>query len=183
MDASTSGRWIAWRTGGLAAVFAFIAVFAASDLAVDFRAGTTWLHVVFEATTFCVALFAAGWLAGKVARERRRLEQAASMLRVSLTASRQDADRWRHEAAKWAEGLSDAIDRQLNEWGLSPAEKEIALLLLKGLSHKEIAQLRSVEESSVRQQARSLYRKAHLQGRNELAAFFLEDLLAPRATT
>jgi len=63
---------------------------------------------------------------------------------------------------------------------LTPAEREIALLLLKGLSHKEIATIRSVSETTVRQQARSLYRKAGLSGRNELAAFFLEDLLGPR---
>lgn len=63
---------------------------------------------------------------------------------------------------------------------LSPAERQIALLLLKGLSHKEIAQIRLVSETTVRQQARSLYRKAGLSGRNDLAAFFLEDLLGPR---
>lgn len=65
-------------------------------------------------------------------------------------------------------------------WGLTPAEQDIALLLLKGLSHKEIAQVRAVSETTVRQQARSLYRKAGLSGRSDLAAFFLEDLLGPR---
>jgi len=73
-----------------------------------------------------------------------------------------------------------AIDDQLERWHLSAAEKEVALLLLKGLEHKEIAQLREVAETTVRQQARSLYRKAGLAGRHELAAFFLEDLLGPR---
>jgi len=46
-----------------------------------------------------------------------------------------------------------------------------------GLSHKEIAAVRGVGENPVRQQARSLYKKAGLGGRHELAAFFLEDLL------
>jgi len=54
------------------------------------------------------------------------------------------------------------------------------LLLLKGLSHKEIAEVRNVSETTVRHQARSLYRKAGLSGRNDLAAFFLEDLLGPQ---
>jgi hypothetical protein len=33
----------------------------------------------------------------------------------------------------------------------------------------------------VREQARSLYRKSNLSGRNDLAAFFLEDLLPARS--
>jgi DNA-binding CsgD family transcriptional regulator len=62
---------------------------------------------------------------------------------------------------------------------LSPAEKEVALLLLKGLSHKELAKVRSITEATARQQARAIYKKAGLSGRSDLAAFFLEDLLVP----
>ena len=76
-------------------------------------------------------------------------------------------------------GLGDAIDRQCERWGLSAAEKEIALLLLKGLSLKEIAAVRQTSERTVRQQAQSIYRRSSLGGRAELAAFFLEDLLLP----
>jgi DNA-binding CsgD family transcriptional regulator len=88
---------------------------------------------------------------------------------------------WQLEAHDLIAGLSSAIDAQLERWSLTPAEKEIALLLLKGLSHKEIAALRDVGETTVRQQARAIYRKAGLGGRHDLAAFFLEDLLGPRA--
>ena len=58
---------------------------------------------------------------------------------------------------------------------LSVAEKETALLLLKGLSHKEIASVRNVSEGTARQQATAVYRNAGVSGRNDLAAFFLED--------
>ena len=74
-----------------------------------------------------------------------------------------------------------AIDAQFDRWALSSAEREVALLLLKGLSHKEIAPLRGCSERTVRHQARAVYRKAGLAGRIELAAFFLEDLLVPSA--
>ena len=63
---------------------------------------------------------------------------------------------------------------------LSPAESEIGRLLLKGLSHHEIADLRGVSERTARQQAQSLYKKAGLPGRAGLSAYFLEDLLGPR---
>ncbi len=183
MGVSTSERWPWWGRAALAATFALIAVLAAADLLSDLGAGTTAKHAVIEGATVAAALAAAAALViqlVRAVRARRELARDASQLRDSLARSQEDAARWRLEAARWTQGLGEAIDRQLSEWALTPAEKEIALLLLKGLSHKEIAQLRAVEESSVRQQARALYRKAGLQGRSELAAFFLEDLLAPR---
>jgi DNA-binding NarL/FixJ family response regulator len=55
----------------------------------------------------------------------------------------------------------------------------VALLLLKGLSTKEIAAVRAVSERTVREQSGAVYTKANLTGRAALSAFFLEDLLAP----
>jgi len=93
--------------------------------------------------------------------------------------TRADAQRWSREAQDVLHGLGVAIDRQFEMWGLSPAERDVALLQLKGLRHKEIADLRKTSERTVRQQALSIYRKAGLSGRTDLAAFFLEDLLLP----
>jgi DNA-binding CsgD family transcriptional regulator len=76
-------------------------------------------------------------------------------------------------------GLSHAIDQQLDAWNLTPAEKEVAFLLLKGLSFKEVAPVRKASERTVRQQALAVYAKSGPAGGAELAAFFLEDLLVP----
>ena len=62
---------------------------------------------------------------------------------------------------------------------LTPAEREVGLLLLKGLSHKEAADVRNTSETTIRQQALAVYRKAGLRNRADLSAFFLEDLLLP----
>jgi DNA-binding NarL/FixJ family response regulator len=75
--------------------------------------------------------------------------------------------------------LGAAIRAQFEAWRLTPAEQEVGLLLLKGFSHKEIARLRNATESTIRQQAASIYQKANLNGRASLSAFFLEDLLLP----
>ena len=83
------------------------------------------------------------------------------------------------QARKQVEGLARSIDRQLDHWKLSAAEKEIAFLLLKGLSLKAIADLRGTGEKTVRAQSAAIYAKAGLAGRSELSAFFLEDLLVP----
>ena len=70
-----------------------------------------------------------------------------------------------------------AIARQFSAWGLTDAESDVGLLLLKGLSLQEIADLRETSERTVREQARAVYRKSSLAGRNALSAYFLEDLL------
>ena len=72
-----------------------------------------------------------------------------------------------------------AIDEQLDKWGLTSAEKEVAFLLLKGLSSKEIAHIRNTAEKTARVQSMAIYSKSGLANRSELSAFFLEDLLVP----
>ena len=100
---------------------------------------------------------------------------------VDLAVARQAAERFRNEARDALRGLGEAIDRQFSRWQLSPAEREVGLLLLKGLSHKEVAAARSTSETTIRQQALAIYRKSGLHNRAELSAFFLEDLLLPAA--
>jgi DNA-binding NarL/FixJ family response regulator len=90
------------------------------------------------------------------------------------------SEKWKAEAQKHIQGLSMAIDKQFDVWHLSKAEKEVAYLLLKGLSLKEAADVRSTSEKTVRAQAQAIYEKSGLSSRSELSAFFLEDLLAPK---
>lgn len=167
----------------LVLLFGAMAVLVGIDLLTDLQASTTVAHVLLELAVVAIGAAAAVGIALRLrrsARDAQRLREHADQLAEDLRVTRQEAARWRSDAADLIAGLSAAIDAQLARWGLSPAEHEIALLLLKGLSHKEIAEIRDVSETTVRQQARSLYRKAGLSGRNDLAAFFLEDLLGPR---
>jgi DNA-binding NarL/FixJ family response regulator len=76
-------------------------------------------------------------------------------------------------------GLGRAIENRFSAWGLTSAEREVALLLLKGHSHKQIAFTTGRSERTVRQHAVAVYEKSGLAGRAELAAFFLEDLMLP----
>jgi DNA-binding NarL/FixJ family response regulator len=93
--------------------------------------------------------------------------------------SKADAARWRAETSTLLRGLGEAVSTQFDRWALTPAEQEVALLLIKGLSHKEVAQVRGTSERTVRQQALAIYKKAGVGSKAELSAFFLEDLLLP----
>jgi len=102
-----------------------------------------------------------------------------SQLRDLVHTTDLDLTLWKSKASRLLEGLGSQIDEQLNIWGLTTAEKEVAILLIKGVSLKEIADFRSRSEKTVRQQASNVYAKANLDNRASLSAFFLEDLLLP----
>jgi DNA-binding CsgD family transcriptional regulator len=108
----------------------------------------------------------------------RQRDEHVKVIR-DLELARAQGQRWRSEARSYLDGLGQAIEAQFSRWNLTEAEREVALLILKGLSHKEIATVRAVSERTVREQARSVYAKSGLTGRASLSAFFLEDLLAP----
>jgi len=105
--------------------------------------------------------------------------QRTKRLETDLARKNADLSHWKTIAANYIEGLSKSIDQQLDIWKLTRAEKEVALLLLKGYSLRELAQMRGTSERTVRQQATRIYEKAGLRGRAELSAFFLEDLMLP----
>lgn len=159
----------------LGVALASIVVGGSADLIMDHP--KTWLsfHVMFETTMVAGALVMAttlwlGWW---------RSAHSAAALRASLETQRAERDAWQASAKAALEGLGQAIDAQFRAWHLTPTEREVALMLLKGHGHKQIAALTSRSERTVRQHAGVVYEKAGLAGRAELAAYFLNDLMLP----
>lgn len=132
---------------------------------------------LIEPTLIILTVSGVVYLLGRTSRQHQ--EQLALLQDIEV--ARSEGQRWRADMRELLKGLSSAIDAQFDRWKLSQAEREIALLLLKGLSHKEIAVLRDTSERTIRQQSQSIYEKSNLSGRASLSAFFLEDLLLPRA--
>ena len=112
-----------------------------------------------------------------VVLDTRELKAERHGLIKDLGRVRRESDAWRDAARVHVEGLGNAIRKQFQIWKLSDGEADVALLMLKGLSFKEIANMRGSLETTVRQQAVSVYRKSGLSSRTELGAYFLEDLL------
>jgi DNA-binding CsgD family transcriptional regulator len=153
-----------------------IAVCIIADLVSDIRDGVSTAHML-GMVTGCVLSLVGLWIMWRLMRVSRAQARA---LRVALDSTRTDLQQWRARTSEMMEGLGALMDRQFADWALSSAERDIALLLLKGLSLKAIADIRETSERTVRQQALAIYRKAGVAGRAELSAFFLEDLLLPR---
>ena len=69
------------------------------------------------------------------------------------------------------------IEAKFTEWALTSAERDVALLAIKGYSIAEIADLRRTAQGTAKAQAASVYRKAEVSGRLQLISLFLDDLM------
>ena len=76
-----------------------------------------------------------------------------------------------------ARALAESIDRQLEEWKLTPSEKEVSWFIIKGFRFSEIASFRGVKETTSRLQATNIYAKAGVSGRSEFVAEIIQLLL------
>ena len=165
------------------ALLLLVATGGALDLALD-RPTSWWsAHVMLEVVLTATSLTTAGvlWRGWRrAARSAGEVRRALSEREAQLEVERQ---LWRQHAQDALAGLGRAIERQFDVWSLTPAERDIAVLLLKGRGHKQIAAATNRSERTVRQHAVSVYRKAGVAGRAELAAFFLEDLPEHRSPT
>jgi DNA-binding CsgD family transcriptional regulator len=134
--------------------------------------------VAVDAVTILLTIGAAVGVALLAQRMQSQHEERSALLR-DLAIARAEGNGWRDKARAHLAGLKDGLDQQFEVWGMTTAEREVGLLILKGLSHKEIASLRATTEATVRQQAQAIYRKARLPGKTAFSAYFLEDLFAP----
>ncbi|MBD3678512.1 MAG: helix-turn-helix transcriptional regulator [Rhodobacteraceae bacterium] len=74
----------------------------------------------------------------------------------------------------------DVINEKFDDWGLTPAERDVALFSIKGMSTGQIAELRDTSEGTVKAQTNAIYRKAGVSGRTQLLSVFIEDLMSEK---
>ncbi|MEZ5796874.1 MAG: helix-turn-helix transcriptional regulator [Paracoccaceae bacterium] len=97
----------------------------------------------------------------------------ALALSGALRARRRAEERLRRASGAFA----DLMEERFAEWGLTAAERDVALFAIKGLSTAEIARLRQTSEGTVKAQTNAIYRKAGVSGRPQLLSLFIEDLM------
>lgn len=74
--------------------------------------------------------------------------------------------------------FTEVMEARFQSWSLTSAEREIAILAIKGFSIAEMANLRKTKQGTVKAQCASVYRKADVAGRLQLLSIFLDDLMA-----
>jgi DNA-binding CsgD family transcriptional regulator len=167
-------RQLRWLFGGVG-VGCFALLLALEIITQD--EDMTPLDIVGDALGILLTIGSAVGVALLVQRVHAQHEEQMALVR-DLEIARTEGNAWRSKVQSHLAGLKGEMDRQFQDWGMTAAEREVGLLILKGLSHKEIAALRATTAATVRQQAQAIYRKAGLPGKTAFSAFFLEDLLA-----
>lgn len=143
-----------------AIVLSFASSFFIYDIVSDLISGEDgFFHIVIELIVF-IAISVVLYF------EIKHVKSLGKEIKVEKT-----------KTARLAGELLSVMKEQFNQWKLTPTESEVALLLIKGLSMKEVALARNVKEKTVRSQATKIYSKSGYAGRHELAAHFIEDLM------
>lgn len=73
--------------------------------------------------------------------------------------------------------LLTKLTKQFNKWSFTMTESEVAWLIIKGASFKEISVIRSVASKTNRSHAVAVYRKSGTSNRSEFVALFIDELL------
>ena len=136
--------------------------------------------ILVDGLTILLTISAAVGVALLSQRMQTQHEEKMALLR-DLETARAEGDDWRAKVQSHMAGIRVEMEKQFQEWGMTAAEQEIGMLILKGLSHKEVASLRGTSEATVRQQAQSIYHKSNLPGKTAFSAYFLEDVFSPEA--
>ncbi len=150
-----------------------VIVINTTDFLKDIHQGDEWLHIGLEILTVFLSVWGIIMLIRAI--NSRSNEIAALNQKVEKTES--DLELSHSKLKEIGREYSKYLHKQFDAWELTPSEKEVALVLLKGLSFKEIAEVRNTKEKTVRQQASTIYRKSNVSGRHEFSAWFFEDML------
>ena len=147
----------------LIAVQVFCAVIFVGDVIADFleagalEAARVHLSIESVATLSLMAAIAfeiryLSWLLRRKARLEDNLRQASA-------------------------AIHEVIEAQFESWGLTPAERDVAGFLVKGLATPEIARMRGSAEGTVKAQLNAIYRKSGTGSRSEMLSLLLDILM------
>ncbi len=80
-------------------------------------------------------------------------------------------------------GFDRALNQKFDDWGLTEAQKDIALLSARGESISQIAEIRDTRGGTVKAHLHNIYKKAAVGSRTELLAVLMDELLSSQAAT
>jgi len=158
----------------VAGILLMIMVLNFFDVLTDISLGVPTWHIVEESLIVLVSGVVALFLIFDIRKLTKHVNHLKERLEDSDIKLKGITDEMIIARTKYSEVIHD----QFEQWQLTKSEQEVSMLLLKGLSFKEISAVRETKEKTVRQQASTIYSKASVEGRHDFAAWFLEDFIA-----
>ena len=161
-SSARSGRELALT--GLAVAQVICIVFFLVDVSADLLGWDDFLDIVghnlMEMAAVAVLAVATALTVLDIRRLRRHQHRIEEQLRIASGA------------------FLELLEEHFDGWGLTPSERDVALLTVKGLPIAEIAAMRSTKEGTVKAQCNAIYSKAGVSGRHQLLSLFIEELMA-----
>ena len=147
---------------GIIIVQALCALFFIADVITDFRVDdyANNLHLGIEALA---ALALVGGVVFLMVELRRLLERMKDM-DAGLQVARGQ--------------MAEVMEAFFEAWGLTQAERDVAIMVLKGLDNEAIAAVRNTAPGTVRAQTTAIYAKSDTQGRAQFVSLFMEELMS-----
>lgn len=96
---------------------------------------------------------------------------------MMLVRSQQRTNRIEAQLRAASGAFADLLEERFEDWGLTPAEKDVAWFAVKGMTTQEIASLRNTSAGTVKAQSNAIYRKAGVSGRYQLLSLFVDELM------
>lgn len=139
----------------------------AVDLVLEFPDPRTWvyltpqalMHLLSEAAIMILLL-----IGFAIARKTQRF----------LAMQR---DRMAHDLQSLRGDFDRILQVQFDDWSLTPAQRDVALLCLRGLRISEIAELRGTAEGTVKAHLSAIFRAAGVRTRSELVGVFMDAFI------
>jgi DNA-binding CsgD family transcriptional regulator len=158
---SQTGKTLA--LSGLLVVQAGCAVFFLFDVVADFRGSSLLsnetVHHNIELVAVVALILGIAMTTLQIRQIRARQRRVETQLRVASGA------------------FLELLDEHFDLWALTPSERDVALLSIKGLSIADIARVRRTKEGTVKAQSNAIYSKAGVTGRQQLLSLFIEELM------
>lgn len=152
--------WALWL---LLALQGFCALFFLVDVVLDLMGFEDALggveHHMFELIVVLALGFGVVLTSLEIRKVLRRNKRIAAQLRAA-------------SGAFW-----ELMEEYFDSWALTPSERDVALLAIKGLSIAEIARIRQTKVGTIKAQSNAIYAKAGVSGRPQLLSLFIEELM------
>jgi len=156
----------------ITSIFMFIVITNGLELHTDLAHGASFSDIFITVSVLLLSALLILWILYDQNKKVSELKQLIYAIENREVNQHSMSDDLRDVRIK----LSKVISCQLDDWLLTASEKEVAWLLLKGLSMEEISAIRATHEKLVRQQSSRIYKKSGLNDRHAFSSWFIEDL-------
>jgi DNA-binding CsgD family transcriptional regulator len=148
---------------GLLVIQAGCAAFFLFDVMADLRGwsllSNETVHHGIELVVVAALILGIGVTALEIRRIGNRQRRVEAQLRVASGA------------------FHELLEEQFEAWRLTPSERDVALLAIKGLTIADIARVRQTKDGTIKAQCNAIYAKAGVTGCQQLLSLFIEELM------